>query len=104
MPVIKVRRHSKLGYVVPGCTIAKRGSSVTFVNATSGPVRIQFFNNKLFRRDGIGLPGPSKGRSLPSLRLAVNSKAPCGLYPYAVFCHAGPQFAVGHSMPIIIKP
>ena len=105
MAVIRIKRHAKLGFVVPACTIAKGGSVVTFVNGTTGAVQVQFFNSKLFGQSGLRLPAPSKRRATsPSRKLKVRPHASVGIYPYAVFCFAGPKFAVGNSMPIIIKP
>jgi hypothetical protein len=105
MTVIRIKRHATLGFVVPACTLAKGGSAVTFVNGTTGAVQVQFLNNKLFGVSGLRLPAPPRHRHTPpSKKLNVKAKAPVGIYPYSVFCFAGPKFAVGNSMPIIIKP
>lgn len=98
--LIEVKTHPKLGYVVPGYTIAQRGHSVWFSNRTKEHVYVQFSTRRLFGRGAIRLSPVGKKACQVSLKARL--AAPIGLHPYAVFCYEAKRFAVGNSMPIII--
>lgn len=97
---VDIEGTNQSGFTVNKYTVVQQGDTVTFSNATTGPVMIQFQVRTMFNRDGMELGAAGTPESQQEAQ--VSKTAPIGMFCFAVFCLAGPKFAVANSEPIII--
>jgi hypothetical protein len=90
------------GHLVrPAYVVVQRGDELHVVNMTAGPIEVCMPDDAAFERPGRRVPA----RINPELNdwvIGVRGDAPPGVYPYAVYCSAGKDFAAGESNPMVI--
>lgn len=98
---VEVKADGDACWVDPGELDVRSHQKVLFKNETGGDIWISFSEESLFL-DSTGTPKSKTYLAVSSGEELTVNKIPRGVYPYAVYCAIGNDFATASSMPIII--